>query len=272
MVKKILLSGLLLVTTSSIAFAKEIKTFGCGITKSAFLVKLNSAYTKETGIKVTIPGRGGAVKAMKLVDAEKVDAASGCRPPLKGMGIKATVVSWGAIVPIAHKSNKVNNITVDQLKGILAGKITNWKELGGDDAQIKLYIRNGKNSGVGYSARKLLFNNPNQEFAKNAKKKGSSGPIRKACAKSKYAFGIDDVKSAQKGGKLKLISLNGVTATKTNIMNGKYPLGRPHYIYTKNSSEGKKFLQFALSKKGQKAISDAGSVNLQEGKNLKAIY
>ena len=265
--KKIAMGLLLLASTA--VFANGIKTFGCGITKSAFLVKLNSAYTKDTGIKVTIPGRGGAVKALKLVEAGKVDAASGCRPPLKGMTLKATVVSWGAIVPIAHKSNKVDNITSAQLKDILTGKITNWKDLGGDDAKIELYTRKGVKSGVGFSARAMLFKNPNEKFA--GKKKGSSGPIRKACAKSKYAFGIDDIKSAQKS-KLHILSLDGIKPTKENIMNGKYPLSRPHYIYVKDSAEGKKFLEFALSPKGQKAISNTGSVNLKEGKNLKAIY
>ena len=268
--KKVTLSLILLASTA--LFADGIKTFGCGITKSAFLVKLNSAYTKNSGIKVTIPGRGGAVKAMKLVEAGKVDASSGCRPPLKGMNINATLVSWGVIVPIAHKSNKVDNISSEQLKGILTGKITNWKEVGGDDAAIELYVRKGKDSGVGYSARELLFNNPDQDFTKNAKRKGSSGPIRKACAKSKYAFGIDDVKSAQKSGKLKLLTLDGVAPSKDNIMGGKYPLTRPHYIYTKDSEEGKKFLKFAISPKGQETISKTGSVNLKEGKGLKTIY
>ena len=268
--KKITLGLLLLASTTLIA--SSIKTFGCGITKSAFLVKLNKAYTKDTGIKVTIPGRGGAVKAMKLVEAGKIDAASGCRPPLKGMATKTTLISWGAIVPIAHKSNKVNNISLQQLKDILLGKITNWKEVGGDDAAIELYVRKGINSGVGYSARALMFHKADQKFSSNAKAKGSSGPIRKACAKDKYAFGIDDVKSAQKGNKLKILTLDSIKATKNNIMSGKYPLYRPHYIYTKDSAEGKKFLEFALSAKGQKAISDTGSVNLVEGKNLKAIY
>ena len=149
MYKLKILSTLLIGATVINAQGAEIKTFGCGITKSAFLTKLNNAYAKKNNIDVVIPGRGGAGKSIKLVSEQKVVAGSGCRPPLLKVGekdITATRVAWGAIAFIVNKKNKVSNISTQEAKDILTGKITNWKSVGGDNKIIEVYVRKGKNS------------------------------------------------------------------------------------------------------------------------------
>ena len=269
------LFGVLLTTISLLGV--EIKTYGCGVTKIGFLAKLNAAYEIKTSNKVSSVGRGGCPKGILLVGANKIDVAAGCRTPIGLEGeehVKAHHVAWGALVAIVNSSNPISNITSQQFKDILKGKIKNWKELGGKNKPIQVYSRIGKTSGVGYSIRMALFNDRDASFTKDAKIKGSSGTIRKAVVRGENIFAVDDFVTSSKNKKIKMLSIDGVKPTKQNIISGKYPYYKPLYLYThgKISNKSKKFLDFALSKEGQMIISDNNVVNLEEGKNLKIKY
>jgi len=269
---------LILLTIMSIGiYAKEIKTFACGITKIAYLTKLNAAYAKKTNQDMKVVGRGGAPRAIQLMGAQKVVISSGCRPPLGLKGeenVQAHQVAWGAIVAIVNIKNPISNITSQQFKDILTGKITNWQEVGGKDEPIQVYARTGKTSGVGYSVRMVLFNDKETSFTEDSRRKGSSGPIRRAVTKGENIFAVDDFVTASKYKRLKILSIDGVKPSKETIQNGEYKYYRPLFLYSYGdpSGENKKFLEFALSKEGQKIISDNDVVNLLEGKNLKRIY
>jgi phosphate transport system substrate-binding protein len=222
---------------------------------------------------VTIPGRGGVEKSLKLVNERKIIAGAGCRPPLLKTfekDIVATQIAWGAITFIVNNKNSVSNISSQEAKDILMGRLTNWKSLGGKDKKIILYVRKDKKSGVGYSTRKLFFHDENIEYTPTAKLKGSSGPIRKAISRQLYSFGIDDIVSANKNKKIKILKMDEVYPSKRNISNGRYVYSRPLYIYTKGEPKGenKRFIDFALSPEGQTIISNNGTVNLAEGINL----
>ena len=120
---------------------------GCGITKKAFMAELAKAYEKKTGIKVNLTG-GGATKGIRNAAKGQIDIGGACRAVMEGHEDERSAyqvpVAWDALVVIVHKENPVNSITSEQLKAIYLGKITNWKELGGPDAKIELYVRRGK--------------------------------------------------------------------------------------------------------------------------------
>ncbi len=263
--------GLLFLGTT--AEAKELKWVGCGITKKAFMKELAAAYEAKTGVKIIIKG-GGATKGIRAVAKGIADMGGSCRHALnvpEENGVKMNQVAWDALVVVVNKDNPVDNITTEQLKAVLTGKIKNWKELGGPDAPLTLYVRKGKISGVGLMARELIFNNHNQEFAADAKKMKSSGPLERAISRDKYGIGVTGISSAKKRTKLKILKVDGVAPTKENIASGKYPFYRPLYLVTKESPSGevKKFIEFALSPEGQKIIAEQGTVTLAEGKSLK---
>lgn len=257
--------------------AETIKAYGCGITRDAFVIELNNAFEKKFSINAERNTKGGVELMLKLAGGGKVDIAGGCRPVLNidnDMGAEGVQVGWGALVFIANEKNKIDNITIDQVKDILTGKITNWKAIGGDDAPIKLYLRTSKTSGVGYSGRMLLFNNADEGLLKSAKRERSSGPIRNVVKKDKDAFAMDDYFSSSKKPGLKILSVNGIKPSKESVASGAYPLPRPFYLYTnvKRSALGQKYRDYALSPEGQAVISKAGAVNLAEGAKLKLPY
>jgi len=179
-------------------------------------------------------------------------------------------VAWDALVVVVNKDSRVDSITAEQIKKVLTGKIKNWKEIGGSDSPINLYVRKGRISGVGLMVREVMFNNPDKEFSPDAKIKRSSGPLERAISHDLYGIGMTGISSAKKRKKLKILKIDGVAPTKENIMSGKYPFYRPLYLVTKGEPAGevKNFIEFALGPEGQTVISGQGTVNLEEGKML----
>ena len=248
----------------------ELKMYSCGVTRVAFMKELNEAFEKKFNIKVIMNEEGGDLFVLDGVAKKEADIGSGCREILKDdeneKDLWSTQVAWGALSFIVNPKNKIDNISTDNIKKVLMGKITNWKELGGDDKPIHLIVRESKKSGIGLTARELLFEDKDIEFYKEAKKEKSSGFVRKAVAKDEDAFAIDNIISSSKHKDIKLLKVDGVEATKENILSDKYKLRQALYLYlTKEPKDlAKKYVDFVLSSEGQEIISKTGTADLEE--------
>lgn len=255
------------------AAQKVLKWVGCGISKKAFMKELAAGYEKKTGIKVELAG-GGATRGIREAAANKADLGGSCRFKINGNHLEQDAyfepVAWDALVVITHPKNPVKNITLDQIRGVYLGKITNWKELGGNDAPIRLMARRGKISGVGRAIRKLVFADFDQEFAATDVVK-SSGPLEKAIEKDVNAMGITGISSARKR-KVNILALEGHKPSYENIRNGEYLLYRPLYLVMSQQSKEKKevqdFVKFAHSIEGRKIIKANGTVPYLEALQL----
>jgi len=252
----------------------QLKMYACGITRVAFIKELIKAFEQKRNISISLNKKGGVGFVTKGLHDGKIGIGAGCRAPFKDdieKDIWGTQVAWGALGFIVNKKNKIDNLSLKDIKKILLGEITNWKDVGGEDKHITLYLRNGKKSGVGSTTRELLFHDANTSFSKNAIRVKSSGPIRKGVIANKYAFAIDDVTSSSRTKGVKLLKIDGIAPTKKNILHNKYILRRPFYIYLgkKPTKWARQFLNFALKESGQKIISKTGTANLEEarGKN-----
>ncbi|KAF9117824.1 hypothetical protein BGX30_005044, partial [Mortierella sp. GBA39] len=139
-----------------------------------------------------------------------------------------------AVIPFAtvtNKNVKVNNLTTEQLKGIFSGKITNWKEVGGDDADIVVITRAfGSGTRVNYQA-KALAGGDIVKKAKNYKEVGSSGDMKTAVATTPNAIGYIDL--VYVNSDIKALSYNGVQPTTDNVINGSYKIWAYGYYMTK---------------------------------------
>jgi len=241
---------------------------GCGITKKAFMSELAKAYEKKTGIKIYLKG-GGATYGIRAAAVGKIDIGGSCRHKIEHpIEKKARLiqVAWDALVVIVNKKNKIDNITIQQLKDIFLGKITNWKQLGGPDRPIKVVIRKNKINGVSYMLREMVFKDVDIDFKVDAIRKKSSGPLEEYIENDIDAIGVTGVSSAKRRNGLKILKLNNIAPTKKNIITDKYPLVRPLYLTTAQNPSKKvmDFVEFALSDEGQKIISKVGTVSLKE--------
>lgn len=268
-------STLLFIHTAVSAVANDdnvIRWAGCGITKKAFMAELAKGYEKKTGVKVLLEG-GGATRGIRDTSNLKVDMGGSCRMTLpetdrSELYAKLYPVAWDALAIIVHQSNPIDNLSTAQIKDIYTGKITNWKQLGGKDAPIKLYVRQGKISGVGYAIRQYIFKDGGMEFNTKYQVR-SSGPLEKAIEKDPLAMGITGISSARKRN-VKVIKFDGKQPTMANLMAGKYQLYRPLYLVSssKPSKKVKEFISFAMSPAGRKIIRDNHTVPYQDAPNL----
>lgn len=255
--------------TSNKADDSKLAMYACGITRVAFVKELTKAFEAERNITISLNKKGGVGFVLKGLHNRKIEIGAGCRAPFKTnieKDIWGTQVAWGALGFIVNEKNNLENLSMENIKKILLGEISNWKEIGGENHSINLYLREGKKSGVGSTARKLMFHDANISFSKDATRVKSSGPIRKAILSDRYGFAIDDVTSASLTEGVRLLKVDNIEPNKENILSEKYKLRRAFYIYLSKEPTrwSRQFLDFTLSKKGQKIISKTGTANLEE--------
>lgn len=246
---------------------------GCGISKKAYLTSLAKAYEKRTGVKIDVQG-GGATRGIRDVENMSADIGGSCRHKIIGAqnekGVTMVPVAWDALVVIVHKDNPVDDISLDNLRKVYLGQITNWKDLGGPDRKLELYIRQGKISGVGRTTRKLLFANYEQDFVA-AQTFASSGPLEKALVNEPNAIAITGISSARKRD-VKILKVEGNAPTYDNVKSGKYLMYRPLYlVYNENSPHVdtiKDFIRFADTEEGREIIRANKTVPYIEAMHL----
>lgn len=256
---KFLFVFLLLMLLPLAAQSKELSWVGCGITRNAFMADLAAAYKEKTGVNITISG-GGATKGIREITSKRGDIGGACRYRLDGSreeaGANMIPVAWDALVVVVHKSNPVDSISLKKLRDLYLGKIKNWKQLGGNNQPVELLIRKGKISGVGYTLRQHLFDNPDVKF-KSKHVFPSSGPLEKDVEKNANAIAVTGVASAHKRD-FKILKLEGLEPSFENIRTGNYILYRPLYLVqnkkSENSAETSRFIQFALGPEGRDVI------------------
>lgn len=250
-----------------------LRWVGCGISKKAYVSELAKAYEKRTGVKIDIQG-GGATRGVRDVAGVTADIGGSCRNRIWGhaeeKGVTMVPVAWDALAVIVHKDNPVEDITLEDLRRVYLGEIKNWKELGGSDRPILLYVRDGKISGVGRTIRKLLFADYEQEFAAS-EIFPSTGPLEKQLVSEPDAIAMTGISSARKRD-LKILKLEGKYPTYENVKNGEYLLYRPLYlVYNENNPNVetiKDFIKFADSEEGQDVIRANGTVPYLEAMHL----
>ena len=237
----------------------------CGTTFAAGTVNLNGSTTvlpvmqqvseafmqKNPGVVVTISGTGSGngIKALRdkmtdvamssrdLKDKEKKDFEAHGINPVK------IPVALDAIIPVVSPKNAVASLTMEQLRDLFAGKIKNWKELGGADAPVVVM---GKTR---VSQRALL--------------QSSSGGVVQAVAGNPNAIGYIGV--GYLDSQIKGLVVNGVQPGAKTAQDGTWPISRELYLFTSGQPQGdaKKLVDYTLSAEGQQFVSKSGFVPLK---------
>ena len=192
----------------------------------------------------------------------------------KGFSIEMSPVATDALVFVVNASNPVESLTLDQLRGIYTGKITNWSQVGGKDIEIEAFQRN-EEAGSQVLMEKLVMEG----------KKMADAPIQLFMT----AFGMGELISGIKGFDgsanaigytvfyyaedmrmaegLKIISVSGVKPGKDTIRSGKYPFLNPYYVVIganePEDSPARIMYNWLLSDKGQELVSHEGYVSMR---------
>ena len=158
---------------------------------------------------------------------------------------------------IPDLKNKVKDLSIDQLSQIYQGKITNWKEVGGDNLAIVVVSRDSS-SGTYESWGHLVLNGA--KVSPRAQLQASNGAVVQAISKNRYAIGYIGIGYLNKS--VKALTVGGVPATAKTALNKQYPIARPLYMYTDGTPKGdtEGFIKFLLGNKGQEIVKKAGFV------------
>ncbi len=248
--------------------AESITGSGCSVSVLGYLSDLAKAYEKETGAAVLVLG-GGSIRGLADLREGRMDFAASCQSKSADdpEDFEYRIASWDALVFIVNKSNPINSITPQQVRDIYQGKITNWKQMGGPDSNlISIISTTSGMGGIGESLSNYVLNGKRPSQQKNSSLQASSVAIWEQLVEDmREGFASTGFGSARKRN-VKMLKVNGVPPTKENIISGKYPFRRPLYIVIKKNArpEVRKFVDFVVSKKGQKLISSYGMPSLAD--------
>ena len=172
--------------------------------------------------------------------------------------VDGTVVALDGIAIIVNKDSKVADLTVEQLKKMFTGEITNWKDVGGDDAEIVLIGREaGSGTRDGFESI-----TDTKDACKYRQELTSTGDVITTVAGNPNAIGYASLASVK--DTVKALSVGGVAPTEATVSDGSYAVQRPFVLVTKDGTElsaaAQKFFDYATSAAAADVISAAGAV------------
>lgn len=228
-------------------------------------------YKEKTGIGATISesGSGNGVKSLingacDIANMSRFMKDSEFKTCVeKGILPVAHVVAFDGLAVVVNPANKVGALTMAQLADIYTGKIRNWKELGGDDAEIVVISRD-TNSGTYETFNELVLRkNP---VVKGAEYVGSNGQAKTRVASTKNAIAYVGLGFADDS--VKTLSVDGILPSPKTIVSGKYPIARPLFMFTnkypKMGTPVYDFVTLHLSEEGREIVRDLGYVPVAE--------
>jgi len=171
-----------------------------------------------------------------------------------GIGLAGTCV-------IVNSANPVKDLSRDQVKRIFAGDITNWKQVGGDDLDIKVFVREA-NAATRSSFEQYFFGGK-ATYVKDATEVYELEQTLKSVGSFRASIGMATAnRRASTEATVKLVSIDGVAPTPENLVNGSYKIGRPLLlVFPKDESKLrsgiKAFLDFVRSPEGQQIAANA---------------
>ena len=239
-------SGTIVITgsTSVEKILTEMKDEFCAMYPNVTIEYTGSG--SSAGIKDTKAGTNNIGASSRELKEDEVEE-----------NLKTEVFAYDGIAVIVNPANEaVSDITVEQLADIYSGKITNWSEVGGADADIFVVSRE-ESSGTRSAFEELITLEDAGGLTSQAAVSEGNGPVQAAVAENENAIGyvsfsfIDD--------SVKPLTVGGVEATAELAKSGEYQLSRPFlfcYYDDKVTEAGKAFLEFALSEDGQICVED----------------
>jgi len=203
-------------------------------------------------IKVDISGTGSGDGITNAGAMYQIGMSSReLTPAEQGRGLNNITVAIDGIAVIVNSGNPVSNLSIEQIRNIYTGQITNWSQVGGSSAPIAVISREAGSGTrgafeeiIGFQGRLLAGANENT----------STGAIKAGIAQNPNAIGYISLGSVDET--IKALSVDGVSPATENVLNGSYRVARPFIVLTGNNlhAESKAFVDWMLSSQGQTIV------------------
>lgn len=224
----------------------------------------------DPNVMVTVKG-GGSGNGIAALINKTVDFANASRDmkpeeidqaKAAGLNPVTTVVAKDGVVIIVNTANKVSDISKEDLGKVYRGEITNWKDLGGDDADIVLLGRDSSSGTYGFIQDEVV--GKDKLYAKSMRNLQSSQAIVDEVGKNPNAIGY--VGLGYENATIKPVNVDGSAASVETVLDGSYALSRPLNMISNGQPAGaaKAYVDWILGADGQKIVADQGFVPLAQ--------
>ena len=221
---------------------------------------LGEVFQSESGIDVTYnaTGSGAGIQAVLEGRCDIGLSSRNLKDEEIAKGLKGTVLALDGIAIIVNPNNPISDLDLETISKIYTGEITNWKEIGGNDAEIVLI---GREAGSG-------TRDGFEDITKTKEKCGyrqeltSTGDVITTVSSNPAAIGYASLASVK--DTVKAVTVDGVAASEESIKDGSYVVQRPFVLVTKSdtklSESAQKFFDYITSEKANSTIVAAGVV------------
>jgi len=196
-------------------------------------------------------------RAMKMTEKMKLQDAK--------KDFKEVIIAYDALAVVVNPSNKVSQLTKEQLTDIFTGTVKNWKDVGGADMEIVIYSRESSSGTFEFFKEHVM---DGKNYASSALMMPATGAIIQSVSQTKGAIGYVGLAYIEKDVKAIKVSYDKgktyIIPSLETAKNKTYPVIRPLYYYFLNKDEKmvKPFLDYVLSAVGQKIVKEVGYIPL----------
>lgn len=262
MIAMVLTGILMLGCLSACSNTKESSVSTDGSTSMSKVIgALGEAFeNNNSGIKVTYnaTGSGSGIKAVQEGRCDIGLSSRALKEEEIAAGLVETILAYDGIAIIVHPENAVSNLTLEEVSAIYTGEFTNWKEVGGTDAEIVLIGREAS-SGTRDGFESITGTKDSCLYRQEL---SSNGDVIATVAGNPNAIGYASLATIKDN--VKVLSINDVPPSEETIKNGSYAVQRPFVLVTKKdtplSETAQKFFHYITSSDVHEIITSAGVV------------
>ena len=203
---------------------------------------------------INATGSGDGIKAVPAETAEIGMSSRELSPAEKGTGIDEHLIAIDGIAVIVNGGNPVSNLTIEQIRNIYTGAVTDWSQLGGGKSGKIAVVSREPGSGTRGAFEEIV--KFQDKLVRGAIEFDGTGAVKAEVSRNADAVGYISLGSLD--GSVKALSIEGVAATSANVVNNSYKIARPFLLLTKKgktlNQETAAFLDWILSPAGQAIV------------------
>ena len=216
------------------------------------------AANKDVTVNYNPTGSGAGITAVQEGTCDIGLSSRALKDEEKAAGLKETVLAYDGIAIIVHPDNPVSDLSIEQIAKLYTGEITNWKDVGGSDAEVVLIGREAA-SGTRDGFESITGTKDKCQYRQELT---STGDVITAVSQNPDAIGYASLAAIKDS--VKALSVDGITPSETTVKDGSYQVQRPFVLVTVEgkalSAAAQSFFDYATSADAADIIAKAGAV------------
>ena len=217
----------------------------------------------DASVLVSGVGSSAGIENVSTGTSDIGTSSRDLKPEEEGLGLVDAPIAYDAIAVIVHPSNPVDSLTRQQVKDIFQGKITNWRDVGGEDGVIHIVNRD-EASGTREAFSKIVMDK--EPFDPYAAVLPGTGQVRSVVADASGSIGY--ISFGFVNSAVKALAVDAIRPSEQTVFSGEYPIQRVLHFFTKGPAEGlaADYTDFVLSPEVQESVvRDAGFIPVSKG-------